>query len=290
MTIRTQTVPRPTGTATFYARLRILAVLGLAILLGAAWLWSRWAESPTGVAALEAQVREQDRQAEEQFRAYTSAQAARLDDLDADAFALLSGLPGVARVVRAGPEHKPSARVVHFCDVPLLRAEVLRVAPDSDAYRTHVAGIDMLQQQQAIALRCLARYHGVKTIYTEGLADTTASVWHANAMLLKDMLLHEDELQSANANQLLTQLRQQRRLTGSVGILEARSEAKALPLETRPSDGPERDAAIVKRLLHAGPLAVVVLNGAHDLTEEIDRQGLLVQYLRVEMVGYAQAK
>ncbi len=285
---RTQTVPPARGgVVTFYARLRLIVGLALAVLLGGAWLWSRWAEPGAGVAGLEAQVREQERQAEQQFRAYAPERSVRLDELDADAVALLSGLPDVARVVRGGPEHKPAARIVQLCNRPLLPAETLRVAPDSDAYRGHLAGIDMLQQQQTAVLRCLARHHGVAAIYAEGLADVSASVWHANVALLKDMLLHEEELQAANANELLSRLRQQRRLTGSVGVLEARGEAKALPLETRPGDGPGRDAAIVKRLLKAaGPLAVVVLDGSHDLTEEIDRQGLLVQYLRVEMAGY----
>jgi hypothetical protein len=287
---RTQTVLRPSGVTTYYTRLRLIVGFALAVLLGGAWLWSHWAEPGTDVAGQEARVREHDRQAEQQVRAYAPERSVRLDDLDADAVALLSGLPGVARVVRAGPEHKPAARIVQLCDSPLLPAQALRAEPDSDAYRGHLATIDMLQQQQAVVFRCLARHHGVKAIYAEGLADVSAAVWHANVALLKDMLLQEEELQAANANELLARMRQQRRLTGSAGVLEARGEAKALPLETRAGNGPGRDAAIVKRLFQAGPLAVVVLDGGHDLTEEIDRQGLLVQYLRVEMVGYTPVR
>jgi hypothetical protein len=273
-----------------FARFRLVAAISLAVVFSAAWLWSRWSGASGVVAELEAQAREQARQSEQQFRAYAPARSVRLDDLDADAVALLTGLPGVARVVRDGPEHKPSARIVHLCDAPLQSAEMLRVSPDSDNFRAHLIRNDMLQQQQALLLRCLARHHGVKAIHAEGLADVSARIWRTNVALLKEMLVHERELQAADAEALMIRLRQQRRLAGVVGVLEARGEAQGLPLEARPGSGSDRDPAIVQRLLAAGPLAIVVLDGSQDLTEEIQRQGLLVQYLRVEVTGYGIAR
>jgi hypothetical protein len=262
----------------FFVRLRLIAAVSLALLLGGAWLWSRLSGSG-GVAELE----DVARQSKEHFRAYVPVRPTRLDDLDADAVALLSGLPGVARVVRSGPEHKPSVRIVQLCSAPLPPARMQRAGTDSAAYLDQLARTDALQEQQVTVLRCLARHHGVKAIHAEGLADISAGIWHTNVALLKEMLLHEEELHAAGAVTLLARLRDQMRLAGPVGMLEARAEAKALPLETRPGGGPERDAAIVARLLAAGPLAVAVLDGSHDLTEEIERQGLLVQYLRVEL-------
>jgi hypothetical protein len=287
---RTQTIPQTSAAISLFARLRLFAGIALAALLVGAWLWARWSGPGAGMADLEAQAREQARQSEQQFHAYAPAQRIRLDDLDADAVALLNGLPGVARIVRGGPERKPSARIVQLCHVPLRSALHLRVAPDSNAYRAYLTRIDMLHEQQTAVLRCLARHHGVKAIHAEGLADVSAAVWRANVALLKDMLAHEEDLQAANAEDLLARLRQQCRLTGPVGVVEARGEAKALPLETRAGGGSDRDAAIVERLLAAGPLAVMVLDGSHDLTEEIQRQGLLVQYLRVEMTRYTEAR
>jgi hypothetical protein len=270
-----------------FARLRLAAGIILAAILGIAWLWSRWSGPSARLADLEAQASEQVRKSEQQFRGYLPGKSVRLDDLDSDAVALLSGLPGVARVVRDGPEKKPSARIVHLCDARLKLAESLHVAPDSDAFRAHIASADVLQEQQTTVLRCLARHHGVKVIHAEGLADVSAVVWRANVALLKDMLSHEKELEGANANDLVARMRQQRRLTGAAGLVDARGEAKTLPLETRLGGGSNRDAAIVERLLAAGPLAVVVLDGGRDLKEEIRRQGLLVQYLRVEVDGYS---
>ena len=46
-----------------------------------------------------------------------------------------------------------------------------------------------------------------------------------------------------------------------------------------------REAAIVRRLLQGGPLSVVVLGGAHDLSEEVRAAGNC-EYLRVFVEGY----
>ena len=75
-----------------------------------------------------------------------------------------------------------------------------------------------------------------------------------------------------------------------MGVLEARGQAKSLPLETRPDDGPTATRPSSARLLAAGKLAVIVLDGGHDLSEEIQRQGLLVQYLRVELTRYTAVR
>src|SRR6516164_9543050 len=122
----TRTASPTTGGMSLLARVRLAAGIALAVLLAGAWVWSRWSGPSAGVAGLEEQAREQARQLEQQCRAYAPARPVRLDDLDANAVALLEGLPGVARVVRNGPEHKPSVRIVHLCDAPLQRAEGLR--------------------------------------------------------------------------------------------------------------------------------------------------------------------
>ena len=82
-------------------------------------------------------------------------------------------------------------------------------------------------------------------------------------------------------------MRSERLEAGAVGGLEALGEGRALPLESRQGrEVAHRDRAIVKRLLAAGPLAVVVLGGGHDLASEVLRQGRNVEYLRVEVTRY----
>jgi hypothetical protein len=295
--MKESTHPAPTAYArvSVLARLRLVAPLILLAACAVAWLWSRWSGPGAGTIDLEAQANEQAKQSEEQFQAYAPASSVRLDDLAADADALLRGVPGVARVVRQGPASKPAMRIVQLCDSPLVPAESLRLQPDSGAYREYLARAEMLHHQQVAFLRCLVRRHGVKAIHTPGLTDVSSSVWRENVALLKGMLVNEPDLlaartagkQASEAGALLARVRSQRLQTGPVGVLEALGEVRALPLEQRPGGGPDREAAIVSRLLAAGPLSVIVLAGRHDLAEEFQRQGLLVQYLRVEMTRYA---
>jgi hypothetical protein len=50
-----------------------------------------------------------------------------------------------------------------------------------------------------------------------------------------------------------------------------------------------RDAAMVKRALASGPVAVIICGGSHDLTAEIRKQDPRADYIRVKTRGYVNA-
>jgi hypothetical protein len=117
-----------------FRRIALIAFALLAVLIGA-WLWSR--RSLVEVEELEAQANQQVELSVREEEDYRPTRPARLDDLTADAEALLRGLPGVVKVTRSGPSHRPTVRIVHLCDMHIVPPEALGVQADSTAYRKH---------------------------------------------------------------------------------------------------------------------------------------------------------
>jgi hypothetical protein len=186
-------------------------------------------------------------------------------------------------------------RIIHLCDLHIVPPEALGMERGSAVYRRHLAQPEMVHHQHLAVLRCLARHHGLQTVHAEGLNDDGLQAWRERVALLKGMLADEPTLLAArklgkleaDATELLEQVRSERLEAGAVGVLEALGEGRALPLETRQGgELAQRDRAIVKRLLAAGPLAVVVLGGGHELAGEVARQGRNAEYLRVEVTQY----
>ena len=202
---------------------------------------------------------------------------------------------GVEKVTRSGPERRPSARIVHLCDYHFVPPEPQGLELDSVAYRLQLARVEQVHHKHLAVLRCLIRCHGMQAVHAEGLNDDGRRAWRERVALLREMLADEPVLLAArqagklaaDADAILEQVRLQRLEAGPAGVVEALGEGRAIPLEAKEGgEVADRDRAIVKRLLAAGPLAVVVLGGGHDLAGEAARQGRRVQYLRVETTRY----
>jgi hypothetical protein len=250
--------------------------------------------------------------------------AGRLDDLDADPVATLRALPHAAGVRRDGPAGRPEARVVHLQDWHLIPEDLHRLdaGRHGPSYASHLADVEGVQAEQAELLRALARAHGVRRVFVEGLTPSGVKAWAARVDVLRDALglqaelrqmLREAEGRGAadladKARSLLAEPRRDRLELGAAGLLQAQGELdEAAPLDDdealdaadprrqpgagrTPADG-RREAAIVRRALSAGPplvvLVVLVLGGHHDLGEALRRQGGgRVEYLRVATKRY----
>jgi hypothetical protein len=293
-------------------RLAVLGSLGLAL---AAFLsWRHWADQEAArlaIAKLDQGIFQPDRQADAAVAAYRPAIAGRIDDLTADAAAILCQLPGVIRVDVAVPVEKPRQRIIHVRDWPLIPgdrfAAQLRAQPflgddQLDLLLDQMlVEVEQVQAEQIVLLRCLALHHGLRAVFAEGLsaADLPAyreeverqraltqqlPQWHYESLRLQKG--HNE--QAGRSEAVLHGMLAERRLTllglGAPGRLWAAEQiAEVLPLEVDKSRTAEgglrleagearaRAEGRVQTALQQGPLAVLVLRGDQDLTESIRR-------------------
>jgi hypothetical protein len=132
------------------------------------------------IARLEAAVEEQRTASEQAVVQYKPKVAGRLDDLSTPAEALLRQLPGVAQVEVAVAVARPSARIVHLRDwhrVPrdlyALDARQVhgRELTDEELaalHEEHLLQVELVHVEQ-VALRCLAKHHGLRRLLAEGM-------------------------------------------------------------------------------------------------------------------------
>jgi hypothetical protein len=118
---------------------------------------------------------------EQAVAAYQPKVQGRLDDLTVDAVALLKQLPGVEKVEVLVPVEKPKARIVHLADYRFVPKDLYDIAMEQthkrkltdaerdELYREFLLQVEIVQTQQIGLLRCLARHHGLKMVYQEGL-------------------------------------------------------------------------------------------------------------------------
>jgi hypothetical protein len=130
----------------------------------------------------------------------------------------------------------------------------------------------------------------VREVYTEGLNDDGLLAWREQITLLRELparLKSQIGKPHPDFDEIMALLLQISREVGAAGTFEAGGDGRALPLEEKEGgEVEERDRAIVKRLLAAGPCALVILGGGHNLTAEVERKGRGAEYLRVEVSRY----
>ncbi|HJT35113.1 MAG TPA: hypothetical protein VJ783_24005 [Pirellulales bacterium] len=188
-----------------------------------------------------------------------------LGDLNADAVYVLNQCPAVASVERSVAVVRPKHRIVHLLDlhpVPFdnYAADIRDQDPEvTDAgieaeYKAEMAQVVRVYLAEDKLLRWLATYHGLRRVHFEGMTDADKPFEFADGLLAVPA---EDGEAYASADPFKGD-----RLTFGGPANDA------------------REAAIVRRLLRAGPLAIVVLGGAHDLSDEIRAAGD-AEYLRV---------
>ena len=223
-----------------------------------------------------------------------------LDDLEADAVALLNEADGVARVERLVAVPRPQHRIVHIADwhtVPrALYAADLRDISDhpitdaeiDDAHAFSAAVTKVVQASERKLLRWMGRYYGVRSVHLEGVTDRDASAYLTLIQTVgrrgADYL--PPDFGAAAQAFLVGDIEEVRAAEDGEAHQRAAEEALGRHLFDGPANT-AREGAIVKRLIASGPLAVIVLGGDHDLSEHI-RSVPDCEYLRVFVEGYPE--
>lgn len=221
----------------------------------------------------------------------------RLDDLHAYALRLLNKLDGIKYIERLVPAYRPQYRIIHIADwhavlFDALAADLrdqeptITVGEIQAEYRATMAAVEAVQSSQRKLIRQLAKEHGVRRVFLEGLSDADLPAYLAIVEALAKYGPDAIPPEYGAVAQLL--------VAGDLeGVAAAEDEAayeQANPLagDSVVLDGPAndaREAAIVRRLIDSGPLSVIVLGGAHDLSEHVRAVGDC-EYLRVFVEGY----
>lgn len=194
-------------------------------------------------------------------------------------------------------------------------------------HRDHLAEVEKVQRQQLVVLRILVQKHGLRQIWIEGLIDRDLLIFDAKISALRtvgqrlvdlrrqrDELLDEGEPDEdvqkiiAGIEEVEQQYRRDLLQIGAAGQLLLDGEIDAvLPLEDADAyaaanpvgdDGAvtldqekieAREDAQVRRLLDAGPFALIILGGAHDLAGNVERlTDGKAEYIRVELAAWKQ--
>lgn len=193
-----------------------------------------------------------------------------LGDLRADALYILNQCPSVGIVERSVAVERPRHRIVHLLDLhPVTRddfaADIRDQQPDATddeieaAYQAAMAEAVRVYLAQDKLLRWLAEFHGVHRVHFEGMTDADRPFKIAEGLFAVPA---EDEATYRAADPF---------------------QGDRVAFEGPANDA--REAAIVRRLLSAGPLAVVVLGAGHDLSQQCETAGD-VEYLRVTVQGF----
>jgi hypothetical protein len=185
--------------------------------------------------------------------------------------------------------------------------------------------VELVQEQQLAVLRSLIKLHGLKRIHVEGLTEQDKFIFDAKISALRKVGQQLADLRKDNSELLadkepdaetkkiidgIEQVEQQYRRNllqiGAAGKLLLSGELESvLPLEDAEAyaaaNPVDEDGAVtldqkkiktrqdgqVRLLLDNGPFAVIVLGGAHDLSDNVNRlSGGKAEYIRVEVEAW----
>jgi hypothetical protein len=319
--------------------------LGLAAAAGM-WYWSSWRKSSAlsslrlRVAELRGRVVKERAAAAEAVEKYQPQDKGRVDDLGRPAADLLRQLPCVVSVEVVPAGGKPIRRLIHLrdfhhvpCDLFALELGGQGAISEEEIelrYQEHLLQVELVQLEHLALLRCLARRHGLRRVYVEGM--TPEGVKNFREMVAAHKKVETglyEQLQ--DVHEILQDAKEgtARHAKGKevakevLGLLE-RFQLDVLPLgtagrllmsgdieEVLPLDdaklledakpiGPDgryrldpaklsaRHDGQVQTALKGGPFALVILGGAHDLSESVRRHGGSCEYLRVTTERYRE--
>lgn len=187
--------------------------------------------------------------------------------------------------------------------------------------------VELIQQQQIELLRMLVRQHELKRVHVEGLAEKEEFIFDAKVSALRKVGQELVELKKEKEQLLalgdpdddtrkiidgIEEIEAQHRSDllhlGAGGRLLLNGEIEAVPpLENAAAhaasnpvsdDGAvaldqakieAREDAQVRLLLDGGPVAVIILGGAHDLSDNLERLSSgTAEYIRVELKAWKQ--
>lgn len=215
--------------------------------------------------------------------------------------AALAQVEGVARVERAVPPGRPICRIIHIADyhfVPRddLTAHLRDKDPDvTDAhidaeYQRMLTKVRRVQANQLRLISWLAKEHGVRVVHLEGL--TAANRTHYSGLIsLASQGGLDDKMRLGAAGQAI--------MAGAINDVAPAEDEGAYHLADPTAalakgggvlgtiGGPGNDAreeSMVRRLAAGGPLVVVVLEAAHDLSRQVKKLDGC-EYLKVYVDG-----
>lgn len=187
--------------------------------------------------------------------------------------------------------------------------------------------VELVQQQQIELLRTLIQKHGLTQIHVEGLGEKEEFIFNAKVSALRKVGQELVEVKKENEELLalgdpddetrkiiesIKEIEAQHRSDmlhlGAAGRLLLNKEIEGvLPLDDADAhaasnplneDGSvtldqekieAREDAQVRLLLDGGPVAVIILGGAHDLSDNLERlSGGAAEYIRVEVKAWKQ--
>ena len=232
---------------------------------------------------------------------------------------ILVTLPDVAHV-EAKPVDSPASYIIHILDWHFVDKDTfiadLRdqgITEDLDAkYAKHLADVEQVQAEQMTLLRTLVEKHSVTDVYVEGVTANAGPEYERRLITLKQLreklrLLQKiaGEIDDADLRQKVKAgehaLRKELLRVGAAGQLQMDGLLKTLPAEDKqafeaarpvaPNGRVKLDAkliearedAIVKNVLARGPVSLLVLGGAHDLSNNVPKD---CQYIRVSTKAF----
>jgi hypothetical protein len=136
---------------------------------------------------------------------YRPARPVLLDDMTAPLADTLRGLPGVDRVDVLLSPPKPRKRIVHFLYWHYVDRDLLAKVERRLDWVVYVNDVEAEQLDQAAALECLARLHGLKRVLIERLVEADMPALPHKLAQLRDVWKHQLEMKArlAEARQML---------------------------------------------------------------------------------------
>ena len=229
----------------------------------------------------------------------------------------LSDLPGVASVEAFKARGAQSHLIIHvlnwhFIPKTLFAADMRdqSVEPISDQeidreYATFLAEVECVQHEQADLLRAIIQQFGTRRVHYEGLSQTEAAAFRQLVNALKRFSQRMPAGKTPIEEFLLEEFRADMLRIGAPGHLLMSGELNAvLPVDDArllkaaypvQQDGTvrldlqaieRREDAMVKNLLAGGPVTIVVLGGAHDLSDNVPKS---CEYVRLATKRYMAA-
>jgi hypothetical protein len=272
---------------------------------------------------LEQQVEQEKRVSEEAVDSYVPKLQGRIDDLAAD---ILRQLPGVAvrkptrRIVHLRDWHLVP-RELHGVDLRHAAGKALSDEEIDVLHAEHLLEVELVQLEQATVLKCLAKHHRLRRVLCEGLTAQGVSAYRARVDALRELERRLPDLRrqlrelspekraevEKEVDRLDNELRRGLVELGAPARLQLAGELhRVLPLDDEDAlrqskpvtpDGRikedhdkvrAREDAMVKLALDSGPCSLLVLGGAHDLSESVRRTTSGAEYIRVTTTRYKE--
>jgi hypothetical protein len=209
----------------------------------------------------------------------------------------LKSIPDVVEVTVRSVD-KPTHRVIHILDWHYVSEKRFRLDSPEGDFDAFLDSVDSLQKQQRALLKAI----GVKSVFVEGLTAESKPAFLKRVGTLKK---YKPTKRDGPLDDFVAQLRREDLLElgapaamlvdGELESLESADDAdlhraadpiKGDKVEVDEAANKAREDGIVKLLL-AKELAVVILGGEHDLTDNLPAS---VEYIRVTLRGYRNAR